>query len=90
MQVSEIYLSCADNTLVSNIVLIHFKPTFSTATPLENIKVPQCQALSFLILIFAICFMIILTVISQAMQMTMHPVINKLEACTNNLFLVVS
>ena len=41
MQVSEIYLSCADNTLVSNIVLIHFKPTFSTATPLENIKVPQ-------------------------------------------------
>ena len=28
MQVSEIYVSYVNNTLMNNIVLIHFKPTF--------------------------------------------------------------
>ena len=38
MQVSGIYLTYVDNTLVSNIVLIHFEPTFSISTPFKNIR----------------------------------------------------
>ena len=41
MQVSEFYLSYVDNTLISNIVSIHFRLTFSISTPLENIKIPE-------------------------------------------------
>ena len=48
--------------------------TYSTFLTLysEFLKV-QYYTLSFLISIFAICFMTILTVISQAMQMTIRP-----------------
>ena len=38
MRLSGIYLTYVDNTLISNTVLIHFKPTFSISTPLENIR----------------------------------------------------